>query len=252
MSENKKYYWLKLKENFFDEDTIAWIEEQENGKDYCLFYLKLCLKALRNEGMLIRVVGDILVPYDANKLAEITKTDIDTVIAAMELFKKIGLVQILENGEIYLTQLNELVGSETNKAELMRIKRTKDKLEGNNVTHMLPKRYPEIEIEKDIYSPSENGQDTKKNKEQQLLEDFEKIWQIYPRKEGKSKAFAKYKIWLKGKKVLNETIKLTNKQIWFAVKKYADESKEKEKTFIKMGSTFFADAILDYVEDLNG
>ena len=40
---DKKYYWLKLKEDFFEEDTISWIEEQQNGKDYSLFYLKLCL-----------------------------------------------------------------------------------------------------------------------------------------------------------------------------------------------------------------
>ena len=40
---NKKYYWLKLKEDFFEEDAISWIEEQEKGKEYCLFYLKLSL-----------------------------------------------------------------------------------------------------------------------------------------------------------------------------------------------------------------
>jgi predicted phage replisome organizer len=152
----KKYYWLKLKEDFFDDDTIEWLEEQPNGERHCLFYLKLCLKSLKTDGVLIRKVGEILVPYDVKKLAEITKMDIDTVRVALEVFKNIGLVQILENGEIYMTQLKNMVGSETSKAQLMRNKRAKEKAleapkesKGNIVTDALPKRYTEIEKEKE-------------------------------------------------------------------------------------------------------
>ena len=154
----KRYYWLKLKEDFFaDDGAISWIEEQENGKEYCLFYLKLCLKALKSEGILIRTVGDILVPYDVGKLAEITRTSVDTVRIAMQLFQQIGLVQVLENGEIYLTQLSQMVGSETDKAALMRKSRESKKL-GNNVTPALPNCYTEKEKEIEI--------DKEKDKEQ--------------------------------------------------------------------------------------
>jgi predicted phage replisome organizer len=107
-----KFYWLQLKEDFFEDDAIEWLEEQKpNGRDYAYFYLKLCLKALKSNGILIRKVGNILIPYDNNKLAELTKMDFDTVTVAMELLKQIGLVQILENGEIYITQLEDLIGS---------------------------------------------------------------------------------------------------------------------------------------------
>ena len=64
MSESKKYYWLKLKSDFFDDDTIKFIEEQENGIKYSNFYLKLCLKSLKTDGKLIRLVGETLIPYD--------------------------------------------------------------------------------------------------------------------------------------------------------------------------------------------
>lgn len=121
----KKYYWLKLKEDFFEDDTIEWIEEQPNGEKYSLFYLKLCLKSLKTDGVLIRNVGEMLIPYDVKKLAEITKTDVDTVRVAMELFKNIGLIQILENGEIYMAQLKNMVGSESKWAEKKRIQRAK-------------------------------------------------------------------------------------------------------------------------------
>lgn len=164
---NKKYYWLKLKENFFEEDTIAWIEEQPNGKEYSLFYLKLCLKSLKTNGLLIRNVGQMIVPYDAKTLSKITNTDVDTVMVALELFKQIGLIQMLENGEIYLTQLENMVGSETSKAQLMRNKRAKDKqktIEGNIVTKELPNCYTEIEIEKDIEKDIEIEKELEKKK----------------------------------------------------------------------------------------
>ena len=97
-----KFYWLQLKEDFFDEDAIDWLEEQPNGKEYSLFYLKICLKSLRTNGVLIRRVGNMLVPYDHVKLGELTKTNPDTVMVAMNLLINIGLVQKLENGELYI------------------------------------------------------------------------------------------------------------------------------------------------------
>lgn len=108
-----KFFWLQLKEDFFEEDAISWLEEQVNGKEYSLFYLKLCLKSLKTNGMLIRTVGEILVPYDNEKLAEITNTDVDTVIVAMTLLQKIGLVKILSNGEIYLSKIIHMIGSQS-------------------------------------------------------------------------------------------------------------------------------------------
>ena len=131
--EQKRYYWLKLKEDFFDEDTISWLEEQPNGEKYSLFYLKLCLKSLKNNGLLIRNVGDMLIPYDADKLSQITKTNIDTVRIAMELFKQIGLVQILDNGEIYLTQVEKMVGSEAGNSNAQRQKRFRERQKQNKL-----------------------------------------------------------------------------------------------------------------------
>lgn len=110
---NTKFFWLQLKEDFFEEDSIEWLEEQANGKEYSLFYLKLCLKSLKTNGVLIRNVGEMLVPYDNEKLAEMTKTNVDTVTVAMALLQKIGLVKILNNGEIYLSQIINMVGSQS-------------------------------------------------------------------------------------------------------------------------------------------
>ena len=116
----KKYYWLKLTETFFEDDTVLYMESQTNGEKYSNFYLKLCLKSLRTNGRLIRLVGETLIPHDADSLARLTGCDIDTVRAAMQLFQSIGIVQISQIGEIYLPQVQEMVGSETDKAKMMR------------------------------------------------------------------------------------------------------------------------------------
>src|SRR5699024_1780724 len=161
MSKNKRYYWLKLKEDFFEDDTISWLEEQENGKDYVIFYLKLCLKSLKDEGQLIRYVGERLIPYDVKALAKITDTAPDTVAVAMKAFLDIGLIEHLETGEIYMTQSNEIIVSETETARRMRKKRLLDNkkqelLEGaSNCAQDVKKSDTEIDIEIDIEKDKE-------------------------------------------------------------------------------------------------
>lgn len=126
--DNAKFYWLILQENFFDEDAIEWIEEQTDGEKYALFYLKLCLKSLKTNGILVRKVGEMLIPYTPEKLAELTKTNKDTVIIAMKLLQKVGLVRLLTNGEIYLTQIDKMVGSKSHGA----FKKQQQRLLGNS------------------------------------------------------------------------------------------------------------------------
>lgn len=148
--DSTKFYWLQLKEDFFDDDAIDWLEEQPNGKEYSLFYLKLCLKSLRSHGVLIRKVGNMLVPYDHVKLGELTKTPPDTVMVAMNLLIQIGLVQKLDNGELYLTQVEEMIGSQSKSAfkKQQQIQRRAVKmLEGGKGVEKIP---PEEDIEKEL------------------------------------------------------------------------------------------------------
>lgn len=181
--DSKRYFWLKLKEDFFDDDAISWLEEQNNGKEYALFYLKLCLKSLKNDGVLIRKVGNILVPYDTKKISEITRTDEDTVIVAMELLKKIGLIELQENGALYMTQLSTMIGSETNGAERKRrYREAQEKLpKGDNVPQLsqnCPEHFPpeldkELDIEKVNTSSSSSG-----DKPEQMFEEDEKFGKV--------------------------------------------------------------------------
>ena len=169
MSDKKRYYWLKLKEDFFDEDAMSWLEEQPNGKEYCLFYLKLCLKSLKCNGTLIRQVGNMMVPYNLEKLSEITRTNKDTVIIALHLLEQIGLVSELENGVFYMNQLENMVGSESKWAQKKRMQR-----KGDNVPKLSQKcpteyrerdkeiEYRDKEIDKEIELDTEIKKKTKK------------------------------------------------------------------------------------------
>lgn len=122
----KKFYWLKLNENFFEDETIQWLEEQANGQEYVLFYLKLCLKSLKENGLILRVVGDKLIPYDVKALAKLTSTPSDTVRQALQVFSEIGLVKVEETGIIYMNQINEMIGNESASAVRKRRQRVKE------------------------------------------------------------------------------------------------------------------------------
>ena len=92
MAESKKYWYIQLNVNFFEDERIDWLCEQKNGYAYVVLYLKLCLKTANNSGILTRQIGDMIIPYNVDKIAEITHINVDIVRVALELYKKIGLV----------------------------------------------------------------------------------------------------------------------------------------------------------------
>ena len=92
MAESKKYWYNQLNVNFFEDELIDWLCEQKNGYAYVVLYLKLCLKTANNSGILTRQIGDMIIPYNVDKIAEITHINVDIVRVALELYKKIGLV----------------------------------------------------------------------------------------------------------------------------------------------------------------
>lgn len=125
---SKKYYWIKLKTDFFNLDEIDFLLSQKNGCEYIVLYQMLCLKTANNDGVLNTKIGEMIIPYDPAKIARDTKYfDIDTVIVAMELFKKLGLIYEEEDKTLKIAAIGDMVGSETAWAEKKRIYREKQK-----------------------------------------------------------------------------------------------------------------------------
>ena len=122
MAETKKYYWLKLKRDFFKRHDIRIIEEMPNGKDYILFYLKLLLESIDHEGSL-RFSDTI--PYNEQMLSVVTNTNIDIVRSAMKLFIELNMMSICDDQTIYMTEVSKLIGCETEWAKKKRLYREK-------------------------------------------------------------------------------------------------------------------------------
>lgn len=124
MAKVKKYYWLKLKKDFFKRHDIRVIEDMPNGKDYILFYLKLLVESLAHEG---RLRFSDTIPYDEKMLASVTNTNIDIVRSAMKVFSQLELVDLLDDETIFMNELEEMIGAETEWAKKKRIYREKQK-----------------------------------------------------------------------------------------------------------------------------
>lgn len=134
MSE-KRFYWIKLKTNFFSLDEIDFLLSQKNGCEYVVLYQMLCLNTANTNGTLEKRIGEMIVPYDIDKIVRDTKYfDYDTVAVALELYKKLGLIYEDKNSCLTIANFSEMVGSETSGAKRIREWRKKQELlENNNV-----------------------------------------------------------------------------------------------------------------------
>ena len=157
---NNKYYWLKLKRDFFKRHDIQIIENMENGKDYILFYLKLLCESVDHEGNL-RFSETI--PYNEKMLSTITNTNIDIVRSAMKVFSELNMIEILDDDTIFMTECNKMLGCETAWAEKKRLYREKQR----TMSLMCPssvRQEIDIEKEKELEKELENKKKIVKEK----------------------------------------------------------------------------------------
>ena len=150
MSDNRKYYYLKLKENYFDDDSIVLLESMQDGVLYSNILLKLYLKSLKHGG---RLQLDENIPYTAQMIATITRQQIGTVERALQIFLKLGLVEVLDSGTFYMSNIELLIGQSSTEAERKRAARLQNKALSaprTKVGHLSDIRPPEIEIEIEI------------------------------------------------------------------------------------------------------
>ena len=151
MADNRKYYYLKLKENFFDSDSIVLLEDMKDGILYSNILLKLYLKSLKYGGTLQL---DENIPYTAQMIATITRQQVGTVERALQIFMKLGLVEPLDNGALYMSNIELFIGQSSTEGERKRRARMKiseqKRLSGQVSEAKADICPPEIEIKKEI------------------------------------------------------------------------------------------------------
>ena len=114
MAENKKYYFLKLKEDFFDQREIVVLEGSKDGVLYVNILLKLYLKSLQHDGKLLL---NEMTPLSAEMIALLTRHEIGTVERAIRAFMQLGLVEVLEDNTYYMPEIHEMTGKGSSDAE---------------------------------------------------------------------------------------------------------------------------------------
>ena len=149
MADNKKYYYLKLKEDFFDSDEMLLLQGMKDGYLYSDILMKMYLRSLKNEG---RLMYKDYIPYSLEMISTITRHQVGTVERAMKIFEQLKLVEVLDNGAIYMMDIQNFIGQSSTEADRQRkyYRRIQDekKLSGSQTPEALIPEMQEPEQEK--------------------------------------------------------------------------------------------------------
>lgn len=123
MSKNKRWYFLKLPEDFLESDPIEWLLAQNEGGNYFSLYILLCKIALNTGGRLVRILNSEEIPYTPEDLSQKVRMSISTTKVGVDILLKAGLLSFVDKNVLYITHFEILVGSETDSARRMRKQR---------------------------------------------------------------------------------------------------------------------------------
>lgn len=225
MSDNKKYYYIKLKENFFETEEMIVLESSPDGHKYSNILLKMYLKSLKHDG---KVMLNDRIPYNSAMLASVTRHSVGDIEKAVKMFKELGLIETFDNGTIFISDIQNFIGKSSTEAERKkeyreRIKKESLMISGQMSGQMSDVSTPELEIEKEIELEIEKEKDnTSKQASMETL--FSEIWKLYPKKTMRKEALAAFK-----KAVKNGT---NIDDIKTGVEKYANHL-ESNKSWLK-------------------
>lgn len=146
MSENKRYYWMKLKKDFFDQKMIKILKTFEDGEKMIMIFLKIQLHSLENDGY---VYYEKMLPTFEQELSIAIDEDTEIVKLTLDTLIRFGAVEKIDDKKYYITALEDCIGSETKDAARMRKKRSEQC--SQNDEHFPPEIEKEKEKEKELY-----------------------------------------------------------------------------------------------------
>ena len=175
--------------------------------------------------------GDFV--FGRNKASEELKMNESTIYKYIKLLEKLQMISIKSNNKFSVVSIEKWEEYQIEDLKNNNKITTKEQQSNTNKN---------VKNVNNIYTSS-NDEEMKKH--------FALTWDIYPNKKGRAKAEEYFLQWVKGRKINRTTIRLTDKQMYLAVRKYKKEceDQEVEQQYIKHGDTFFNKAILDYIED---
>jgi len=233
---NKRYYWLKLKNDFFQQREIKKLRKIAGGDTYTIIYLKLQLLSLKNNcKLLFESIEDTFSEEMALEIDE----DVENVKMTLLFLQKYGLIEEISHSEFILPKTLENIGTESQGAARVRKHRETKKLLQSNV----PVTIGNSEIEKELELELEKELDLELEPQNHAAKDdamndcsckysldFLEFWQQYPRKKEKLKGWRAWKTRLREK--------CSPEKMIAAARNYAVECKGLDERYIKLGATF--------------
>ncbi len=117
MDEEKKYFWLRLRKDFFKRHDVRILEAMPNGKEYVMFYLKMLTESIDFEGAL-RVAASM--PYSPEMLATIANTSPEVAEGAVNALISLEMIEVNDDGTFKMIGIENMIGFETKWAEKKR------------------------------------------------------------------------------------------------------------------------------------
>ncbi len=114
MIENRRYYYLKLKESFYNSETMVVLESMPDGLLYSNLLMKMYLMSLKNNGILM--LNDHI-PHTPQTIATYTRHQVGTVEKALRVYIELGLVEVLTDGAYYMCDIQLLIGQSSTEGE---------------------------------------------------------------------------------------------------------------------------------------
>ncbi|ADA65188.1 Phage protein, replication protein [Lactococcus lactis subsp. lactis KF147] len=188
MADNKKYYYMRLKENFFDSDEMIILENMDNGDGiiYSNILLKLYLRSLKYEG---RLMFNERIPFNPQMLSTIVRHPVGVVKKALKAFVDLCLVEVMDNGAIYMLDIQNFIGKTTTEADRIKAYRSKINKEKGLVSNDTPKLVqmydkstPELELE--IERELKIEKEVEASKATSTNSDFQNLIELYQKNFG--------------------------------------------------------------------
>lgn len=159
MADNKKYYYMRLKENFFDDENIKILEAMPDGYLYSNILLKMYLISLKSGGNLML---NNVIPYDCHMIASVTRHQVGTVEKALKLFVQMALIEILDDGQIYMLNIQNYIGVSTTEADRQRDYDRRRRLEREQIPEKQPAAIEAKEPDPETTAPTPEEEQPKK------------------------------------------------------------------------------------------
>ena len=235
MSDNKKYYYLKLKDNFYDSEQMIILQNMQDGYLYSDILMKLYLRSVKTEG---KLMFNNMIPYTPQVLAQVVRHQVGTVEKALKIFQELGLIEVLDNGAIYMLDIQNFIGKSSTEGDRKREYRARIRAEeaekkalpepvGQMSDQMSDKQPPEIDIEIEKEIDIEINKKKKKKKKRKKDTEIDEVIKNNISEEEVKKAFYEF---IKMRKAIRKP--LTTRGVELAIEKLYKLSVIKEEQII--------------------